>query len=173
VVVHSGGRLELIEGSYYPKMHPPVSHIRAAASLAQNYLPLHQETSLWEGWWIVPEPDVLLGGSRVIPSLAGWRQKVVSEPPHGSRWRVRPDWVCEISAASTRDSVHELKRDLYQRHQIPFLWEVDIGARCLKVWRLPDGRAAYQLAGEVHADDEAAHLAPFSELTLRPGTLWK
>lgn len=173
MVVHPGGRLELIDGSWYPKTLPPVSHIRAAATLAQAYLPLRQETSVWDGWWIVPEPDVILGGSRVIPALAGWRQKMVLQPPSGSWWHVRPDWICELSATSTRDLVQELKRDLYRRHQIPFLWEVDISARCIKIWQILDDTAAYQLVGEVHADEEVAHPAPFAELPLRPGSLWK
>ena len=172
-MVHSGGRLELIEGSWYPKMHPPVSHILAAAALAQAYLPLRQETSVWEGWWIVPEPDVLLGSSRVIPALAGWRQKRVPEPPSGSRWRVKPDWVCEISATSVPDLIQELKRNLYRRHQIPFLWEVDIGTRRIRIWQIQDDWVAYQRVGEVSAEDEVATPAPFAELQLRPSTLWK
>lgn len=173
VVEQHGGRLELIEGTWHAKGYPPVSHSRVAAALVQAYLSLHQGARPGEGWWIVTEPDIILGENRVIPSLAGWRKQRIKEPPSGTRWRVAPDWICELSSAATRNLLYEVKRELYRRQRVPFLWEVDVGARCIDVWQLTADPASHELAMRVMADEEAVGLAPFQALRIVPASLWK
>lgn len=172
-MIYPRDRLELIEGAWYPRRYPPVSHVQIAATLLQSCLELLNAKDSSEGWWIVREPEVVLGDSRVIPSLAGWQQERVPEPPSGPWWRVAPDWVCEISSPETRGLVHEAKRDFYRRQGVPFLWEIDASSRCIEVWQLLPSQLAYQLVAKVGPDVEDVHLAPFRQLTLRLSSLWK
>lgn len=168
-----GGRLELIEGTWYAKGYPTVLHSRVAAALVRAYLSLRQGTNPQEGWWIVPEPDVLIGENRVIPSLAGWRKQRVQEPPSGTRWRMAPDWICEISSAATRSLLSDAKRDLYRSQNIPFLWEVDVDDRCIEIWQLTGNPPAHQRTMRVEPDEEEIFLPPFHSLRILPASLWK
>ena len=172
-MIYQRDRLELIEGAWYPKRYPPVSHVQIAATLLQACLELLHGAGPQEGWWIVREPEIFLGDSRVIPSLAGWQQERVPEPPSGPWWRVAPDWICEISSPETRGRVHEAKRDFYRRQGIPFLWEIDASSRCIEVWRLLAGKLAYQLVTQVGPDARDVELDPFPRLPLRLSGLWK
>lgn len=172
IVAQHGGRLELIEGTWHVKGYPPVLHSRVAAALVRAYLSLRQGTGTKEGWWIVTEPDVILGDNRVIPSLAGWRKERVPEPPSGSRWRMTPDWICEIGSAATLSPSSAAKRDLYRRQRIPFLWEVDVADRCIEIWELGGNPPAHQLTMQVGADEAAVCLAPFQSLQILPASLW-
>lgn len=172
-MIYQRDRLELIEGAWYPRRYPPVSHVQIAATLAQAYLTRLHGAGPQKSWWIIREPEVVLGESRVIPSLAGWQQERVPEPPSGPRWRVTPDWICEISSPDTRGLVHEAKREFYRRQGIPFLWEIDVSSRCIEVWQLLPGKLAYQLLTRVSAEAEDVQLDPFRRLSLPLSGLWK
>lgn len=168
-----GERLELLEGRWYPRPRAPISHLLLTTALTHAYFELRQGPSPQESWWILPEPEVFLDSSRVIPAMAGWRQSRVPDPPSGSRWRETPDWVLEIASSSTRELLRSDKRALYLRQQIPFLWDIDLESRRIEVWQFSAADQGYRLLSLVDSDRELVQLAPFENVPLRLRNLWR
>jgi Uma2 family endonuclease len=172
-IIDEGERLELIDGKGHPKPRPPISHLLAATAITHAYYELRYCPRLADGWWILPDPEVFLGDSRVIPAIAGWRHERVPDPPSGFKWRETPDWVCEIHSANAQDPNRAQKRALYHSHRIPFLWDIDLDSRCIEVWQFSDEDQAYRLLSLTASDRDAVQLAPFTGLPLLLSSLWR
>jgi len=82
---------------------------------------------------------------------------------------VVPDWVCEVLSPSTRAYQLLVKRRLYARVGVPYLWEIDREAQTLSVLRLEGGRwvdlGAYR-------DEEEARLPPFEAAAINVRAWW-
>ena len=122
------------------------------------------------GWWIQLEPGIQLEGSpEFIPDLGGWRQERVPRLPSGS-WTLAPDWACEILSPSTRAYDLRLKRPFYARIGVQHLWFINLDSRTLTVSGLYEGR---WLELGTHGEDDVIRAAPFEDLELRLGGLWR
>lgn len=173
VLIDAGERLELIEGRGHTKPRPPISHLLAATAITHAYYELRYCPRLADGWWILPDPEVFLGDSRVIPAVAGWRHSRVPDPPSGFKWRETPDWICEIHSSGARDPNRAEKRALYHRHRIPFLWDIDLDSRCIEVWQFSEEDQGYRLLILTSSSRDVVHLAPFTDLPLLLSSLWR
>lgn len=104
----------------------------------------------------------------IAPDVAGWRRERLPEPPDGAI-TIASDWACEILSPSTRAHDQRIKRPLYARAGVRWLWFVDVDARTLTASRLENGR--WSELG-VWADDEVARIEPFEAVEFRLGDLW-
>jgi Uma2 family endonuclease len=92
------------------------------------------------GWWILSEPDLVLGESLVRPDVAGWRRERVPVLSDEPVMRVICDWICEVVSPSSARRDRGPKKRLYHRHQIPHYWLLDPSTRTLSVNRWsPEG----------------------------------
>ena len=80
-----------------------------------------------------------------------------------------PTLVVEVLSPSTTLIDRNTKRQLYQRHRVPYYWIVDPETRAIEAYSLSDGE--YQLVTRA-AGTVAVSLPPFSDLALIPASLW-
>lgn len=123
------------------------------------------------GWWIVVEPGIELAEldvEEIAPDVAGWRRERLPRLPDGP-FTIRPDWVCEVLSPSTRSHDLKLKRPLYARAGVLWMWIVDVEARLLTASKLHDGQ---WLELATWADDDVARIAPFEAVEIQLHDLW-
>ena len=137
-------RWELIEGeAWNMSTAPSTSHQGLVALLTSSILQLLKRQ---RGCRVFPAPfDVLL------PATPGQDEDdvdTVVQPdvtvicdrgkitPRGCRGA--PDWAIEILSPYTAAKDMRVKRDLYERHGVREYWIVDIGNRCVHVYRRGD-----------------------------------
>ncbi len=80
-----------------------------------------------------------------------------------------PTLVVEVLSPSTSSIDRGVKAQLYSRFDVPYYWIVDPDGRTIEAYQLVDGR--YQPIGRIEGTSPGA-LAPFSDLTLAPDTIW-
>jgi Uma2 family endonuclease len=113
------------------------------------------------GWWIEVEAEVRLPGNRlVVPDLIGYRVERVPELPEENPLTIVPDWVCEVLSPSTEKEDTTIKRPLYARCGISWIWIVDPAKRLIEVYETVDGRPALTALAK---EDERVVLPPFGE----------
>jgi Uma2 family endonuclease len=123
------------------------------------------------GWWILNEPGISLREldvEEIAPDVAGWRKARLPALPDGPI-EIAPDWACEILSPTTRAHDQKIKRPLYAKAGVSWLWFIDVDARTLIASRLEGGR---WLELGVWGDDDVAQVEPFEEIELRLGDLW-
>lgn len=76
-------------------------------------------------------------GSAVVPDVIFVRSDHLDRLSF-QRMEAAPDLVVEVSSPSTRLRDLSVKRDLYERHQIPCYWFVDLEARQVLVFEMGD-----------------------------------
>jgi Uma2 family endonuclease len=101
--------------------------------------------------------------------VAGWRRERLSALPENSSITVAPDWVCEVLSPTTRGYHVIVKRALYARAGVAFLWEIDREARTLSVLQLTDQR--WVVLGS-YSDEDDARLSPFDAAALSVRSWW-
>ncbi len=104
-----------------------------------------------------------------VPDLAGWRRKRMPAPPTGHRFKVVPDWICEILSPSTAVKDREIKMPLYARYGVPYAWLIDPIERVLEAYRLDAG--AWLEIGRFSATDQVA-VPPFDAVSIDLEGLW-
>lgn len=123
------------------------------------------------GWWILNEPGIELPEldvDEVSPDIGGWRRERLPELPEGPI-RIAPDWACEILSPSTRAHDQRIKRPLYARAGVRWLWFIDVDAHTLSASRLQDGR---WLELGVWGESDLVRVEPFEDVELRLAELW-
>jgi Uma2 family endonuclease len=111
------------------------------------------------GWWIEVEAEVRLPGNRlVVPDLIGYRVERVPELPEENPLTIVPDWACEVLSPSTEKDDTTIKRPLYARCGISWIWIVDPAKRLIEVYETIDGRPALTALAK---EDERVVLPPF------------
>ena len=91
------------------------------------------------------------------------------EYPDAAWVALAPDWVCEVLSASTRRLDLEVKRPVYAREGVPWLWLVDPAERTLEAFELRDGQ--WLRAGSAR-DDAPVRLPPFDAIAFALADLW-
>jgi Uma2 family endonuclease len=165
---------ELIDGELYASPRPRGPHSLAHSSLGMLLgSPFQLGRNGPGGWWIIDEPEIHFG-PRVdtqvaVPDLVGWRRERMPEIPEDHRFRVVPDWICEIASPSTAHLDRVVKMPLYARHGVAYAWIIDPEPRTLEVFRLDQGRwillATYGREQRVNAE-------PFEAIELDLRYLW-
>jgi Uma2 family endonuclease len=163
---------ELIQGVLYTLPRPRPRHQRAGtATSSALFGPFDDGQGGPGGWWILSEPGIELADLDVVeisPDVAGWRRERMPELPDGPI-TLAPDWACEILSPTTRAHDQRIKRPLYAKAGVRWLWFVDVDARTLTASRLENGR--WSELG-VWADAEIARIEPFEAIEFRLGDLW-
>jgi Uma2 family endonuclease len=133
---------ELIGGVLYTFPRPRARHQNAGtetSAVLRN--PYQHGRGGPGGWWILNEPGIALREldvDEIAPDVAGWRRERLPTLPEGSI-AIAPDWACEILSSSTRAYDQRIKRPLYARAGVQWLWFIDIDARTLIASRLEGG----------------------------------
>ncbi|MBK6846152.1 MAG: Uma2 family endonuclease [Proteobacteria bacterium] len=162
---------ELVAGELLVSPRPALRHTRAASRLGAK---LGGPFDLGEGgpggWQILDEPELHLAQDIVVPDLAGWRVGRLPEIPDRPWLDLAPDWACEVLSPSTVANDRGIKRQVFAREGVPYLWWIDPLARTLEVLRLGPQRE-YVLEA-VHINNAVVRAAPFAELELDLALLW-
>lgn len=139
---------------------PGKRHRRSALQCLDALRPFNANLS-GTGWWIEVEPEVRLPSNRlVVPDLIGYRVERVPELPEENPLTIVPDWVCEILSPSTEKEDTTIKRPLYARCGIPWIWIVDPAKRLIEVYETIDSRPALTALAK---EDERVVLPPFGQ----------
>lgn len=162
---------ELIGGVLYSMPRPRPKHGAAMTRIAGDVEgPYDRGRGGPGGWIIVVEPGVELRAldvEEIVPDIAGWRRDRLPELPE--RFTIAPDWVCEVLSPSTRRHDLQLKRPLYAKAGVTWMWIVDVDAQTLTASRNHDGQ---WLELGIWGDDDVARIAPFDAIELRLGDCW-
>ena len=161
---------EVIEGSLYLNPRPASRHTRASSVLGSSIgTPYDYDRSGPGGWWILDEPELHLAEDILVPDLAGWRRERMPEYPDVKFFTLAPDWVCEILSPSTRAIDQGLKRTIYAREGVKWLWFVDPDVRTLEAFELRDGQ---WLLLDTLTENDPVSLPPFDAISFSLGDLW-
>lgn len=163
---------EVINGTLYTQPRPAPRHAAAASGITADVHVFGRRRGGdgAGGWWILAEPELHLGDEIVVPDVAGWRRERMPQLPKEAYFTLAPDWVCEVISPRTARVDRTLKKRIYARHRVEWLWLVDPLARSLEV---------NQLAGEFWQDvqgfagDEHARPLPFEGLEVDLSLWWE
>lgn len=165
---------ELVDGELYTSPRPRGRHGRAGSGLGALLMPPFDFGRGGPGgWWIFDEPEVHWG-ARVdqqvtVPDLAGWRRERMPEIPDDHRFRVVPDWICEIDSPSTFRLDRSVKMPLYAQHGVGHLWMINPEARVLEVFRLEEGR---WVVAATYGGEQRVNAEPFEAVEIDLKDLW-
>jgi len=163
---------ELIAGVLYSMPRPRPRHAGAASVLGSDLNGAFQRGRGGPGgWWLLDEPGIALTAldvEEIVPDIAGWRRERMPELPEGII-SIAPDWLCEVLSPTTRAHDLKLKRPLYARAGVSWMWIVDVDARTLVASRLCDGK---WLELGTWSDDDVARIEPFDAIELEHADLW-
>ena len=164
---------EIFDGILHVAPRPAAAHALAASTVGgELYNPFHKGRGGPGGWWILTEPEIhfVRDTEVLVPDLAGWRREPMPALPQDHRFEVVPDWVCEILSPSTQKRDRVLKKKVYARHGVGFLWLVDPAERILETYAL-NSNNQWTVAG-VYQDEDEVSAPPFDALVIALGDLW-
>jgi Uma2 family endonuclease len=163
---------ELIDATLYLSPRPGYAHSYVASALGAELIPpFHRGRGGPGGWLIIDEPELHLGLDIrvVVPDLAGWRGDRMSTVPDEHKFRIVPDWVCEVASKSTQKFDRTTKLGVYANAGVNHIWLVHPGMRTLEVMRLVDGN--WLLVG-IYKDGDRIRAEPFDAIELDLADLW-
>jgi Uma2 family endonuclease len=161
---------EILGGKLFASPRPASPHSAASLALGGELIsPFQRGRGGPGGWWFFNEPELHFGKDVLVPDLAGWRRSrmpVRSDVPHFS---LAPDWVCEVLSPSTARIDRTLKKQIYAREGVAYLWLLDPVLRILEVLRLQERQWVDNgsWSGNVRVRAE-----PFEALELELDALW-
>ena len=171
LALREGVKAELINGELFMCPQPKGRHIQAA-SLLGGLLTVRfglrgkPSSDGPGGWWILHEPECHLTLDRrvVIPDRAGWRrERMPTVQQDDQKFRLAPDWVCEVLSPSTASRDTIIKMPLYLEAGVQWAWIIDPVARRVDVFKAGDGEWLHAGFGEDHG---VVALAPFNAVEL-------
>jgi len=150
---------EILVSNIIKTMRRPGKRHRRSALQCLDALRSFNQNLGGTGWWIEVEAEVRLPGNRlVVPDLIGYRVERIPELPDENPLNILPDWVCEVLSPSTEKDDLTIKRPLYAKCGIPWIWIVDPAKHILEVYETIDSRAALTAVAK---EDERVLLPPF------------
>ncbi len=164
---------EILDGALSLMPRPRPRHARVATRLASALGGFHDPDDGDPGGWVVlVEPELHLGPRPDIidPDLAGWRRERLPEEPEEASIRVAPDWVCEILSDRTEALDRGVKRRIYPRESVGYLWLCDPRIQTLEVYRLEGGRWTEL---DTFEGDARVRAEPFEAIELDLARLWR
>lgn len=163
---------ELIDATLYLSPRPGGPHSYVSSALGGELMPpFHRGRGGPGGWVIIDEPELHLGLDVrvVVPDLAGWRRERMSTVPNDHKFRVVPDWVCEIASPSTMTYDRTKKLRVYADAGVKHVWLVHPGLRTLEVLRLVEDK--WLIVG-VFEETDRVRAEPFDAIELDLANLW-
>ncbi|WP_375767891.1 Uma2 family endonuclease [Archangium gephyra] len=161
---------EILDGELVASPRPASPHSAASLALGAELVgPFQRGRGGPGGWWFFTEPELHFGKNVLVPDLAGWRHSrmpVRSDVPH---FTLAPDWVCEVLSPSTARIDRTVKKRIYARQGVEFVWLVDPVLRILEVLQRHEGRWLERGSWSGNARVRAE---PFEALELELEALW-
>ncbi|HEV7921259.1 MAG TPA: Uma2 family endonuclease [Thermoanaerobaculia bacterium] len=161
---------ELIDGELYTWPRPSGRHVRVSSRLGAVL------TNAFDfgnggpgGWWILDEPELHLGANVMVPDIAGWRREHMPAMPDDHRFRITPDWVCEILSPSTTQFDLRRKLPIYADHGVPYTWVIDPLSRTLQVFTL---ESEHWLLAGVYGGEDKIRAVPFDAIEIDLTSIW-
>lgn len=162
---------EILDGEVVTQPRPAALHALASSSLGVELGgPFQRGRGGPGGWIILDEPELHLHSDVLVPDLAGWRRERMPEVPPTKWLELPPDWVCEVLSPGTAAIDRSVKRGIYAREGIRWLWLIEPDTRTLEAFTLEG--ATWTLAGTWHGD-ERVRAVPFDAVELELAVLWK
>ncbi len=161
---------QIIEGVLYAHPRPASDHAVASSGLGSVLTNSFQFGRGGPGgWWIIDEPELKLRRDILVPDIAGWRTERMPRVPRVPRFELASDWVCEILSPSTVAVDRVLKKHVYAREGVEFLWYLDPRARVLEAFALRGGQWVEQGSW---SGDVSVRAPPFDAVELDLSLLW-
>jgi len=163
---------ELVDGELFLSPRPAGPHIRFASALAMDIGSAYDRGRGGPGgWWIVYEPEVhFTVDQRVaIPDIGGWRRERLPEHPADHRYRIAPDWICEVLSPSTYRWDRDTKLPLYAHYDVPWVWYVEPVKHYIEIMQLVNDD--YSLVAR-YEGDSTFRAEPFPEVEIDLGSIW-
>jgi Uma2 family endonuclease len=121
------------------------------------------------GWWILVEPQILVGRNKLIPDLAAWRKDRLPEMPDGYLFEVVPDWVCEVISPGSKRVDNQVKPPIYWQGGVRYLWLIDPDSHQLQAFS--SGDRGWVMEGYFQNNDKIK-VCPFDAIELEASDLW-
>jgi Uma2 family endonuclease len=163
---------ELLNGQLHTQPRPTGPHATTGSRLGYELIgPFDRGRGGPGGWWIIDEPEVhFVEDTEVaVPDIGGWRRERMPQIPRDHRFRVAPDWICEILSPSTASKDREIKMPIYAHYGVAYAWLIDPVERILEAYELISGQ--WSELGRFSGHDRVA-VAPFDVVTIELGGLW-
>jgi len=163
---------EILNGQLHTQSRPAGPHAVSGSVLGARLLnPFQIGDGGPGGWWIIYEPEIhfVHNAEVVVPDWAGWRRERMPYPPEDQRFKVVPDWICEVLSPSTKRKDRKIKLPLYAHYGVRHAWLIDPVKRTLETYRLEAG--AWIETGRF-ADADQVVAPPFEAVNLDLKTLW-
>lgn len=168
-----GMRAEILDGELVMQARPMPEHDFVSGALNEILRSTFQRGRGGPGgWWIVAEPELHFGNPDFRtsnPDLAGWRKERMPAIQARERYKIVPDWVCEILSPSTARSDRMKKMPIYADVGVKHLWLADPSTRSLESYALAnDGWLLLATYGE----EGEATIPPYEAMPLPLADLW-
>jgi len=114
---------EILNGQLYTQPRLAGPHAIAGSILGIELGgPFHKGRGGPGGWWIIYEPEVhfVHNAEVVVPDWAGWRRERMPYSPEDQRFKVVPNWVCEILSPSTKRKDRKIKLPMYAHYGVRY-----------------------------------------------------
>jgi Uma2 family endonuclease len=161
---------EILGGKLFASPRPATAHSAASFALATELgSPFQRSRGGPGGWWFFNEPELHFGKDVLVPDLAGWRRARMPVRSNEPFITLAPDWVCEVLSPSTARIDRTLKKEIYAREGVEYVWLVDPVLRILEVLRLHGGQWLEKGSWSGNARVRAE---PFEALELELEALW-
>jgi Uma2 family endonuclease len=162
---------EIINGALHANPRPAGPHGRAASVLGMLIgNPFDIGSGGPGGWWIIDEPELHFGEQVLVPDITGWRHETLPQIPQDHRFKVAPDWVCEVLPPSTGKTDRIEKMPIYADMGVQYLWLADPALKTLETYRLVD--AQWTLTGS-YKDEDTVSAEPFDVIEICLSSLWR
>ncbi|MEM6731598.1 MAG: Uma2 family endonuclease [Myxococcota bacterium] len=164
---------ELIAGDLVVSPRPSGPHARASSVLGMELGPPFDRGRGGPGGWVIlDEPELHLGPDVLVPDLAGWRIERLPAIPQDHRFKVAPDWVCEVLSPSSARYDRVAKLNIYLREQTAHVWIVDPRSRTLEVFRHQGENWLLERTFSDEAGHKRVRAEPFSAVEIELAALW-
>lgn len=163
---------EIIGGRLYTQPRPAGPHAMSGSSLGMNIGSAFQFGKGGPGGWlIIDEPEIHFAHDEevCVPDIAGWRKERMPKIPRSHRFKIVPDWVCEVLSPSTAKKDRVVKMPVYAQYGVAYLWLVDPLQHTLEAFVLREG--CWTIIG-MYQDNATVNIAPFEALALNLSDLW-
>jgi Uma2 family endonuclease len=161
---------EILGGKLFASPRPASPHSAASLALGGELIgPFQRGRGGPGGWWFFNEPELHFGKDVLVPDLAGWRRSRMPVRSNTPFFTLSPDWVCEVLSPSTARIDRTLKKEIYAREGVEYVWLVDPVLRILEVLRLHGGQWLEKGSWSGNARIRAE---PFEALELELEALW-
>ena len=162
---------EIIAGELVVTPRPARRHVHAASALGNEVGPSYQFGRGGPGGWIIyDEPEIHFDEKNtIVPDLAGWRKERLTTLPEEHRFKVIPDWICEILSPKTASNDRIKKMRTFAQYGVAYVWLIDPVLKTLEVFKLESGR---WFLFDAFAGNEKIRAEPFQEIEIDLTILW-